>query len=123
MIKQIPNNLVRLLVRSRPYLLGFVSGIVLSITVLGVNAFKEPVNYNIIAPAPFTENLDPDWDFAFMSYAGGVVNSRSDRYYHRGMDWIMIKDFPLIIDDYQAHYKDVSDDLWGSSPSKKGENK
>tara|TARA_B100000749_G_scaffold34911_1_gene24201 strand:+ start:14356 stop:14679 length:324 start_codon:yes stop_codon:yes gene_type:complete len=61
---------------------------------------------------PIAEHYEPKWDLSFMNYEGGVVNSKTKRYYERGKDWIIIKDFPLIIDDYQAHYKDISDQLW-----------
>ena len=50
-----------------------------------------------------------------MNYEGGVLSNKTDRFYTRGKDWIIIKDFPLIIDDYQLHYKDISEDLWGQN--------
>jgi hypothetical protein len=61
---------------------------------------------------PIAEHYEPEWDLSFMNYEGGVLSNKTERFYQRGKDWIIIKDFPLIIDDYQSHYKDISDDLW-----------
>ena len=61
---------------------------------------------------PIAEHYEPKYDLSFMNYEGGVLSNKTERFYQRGKDWIIIKDFPLIIDDYQSHYKDISDDLW-----------
>jgi hypothetical protein len=65
---------------------------------------------------PIAEHYEPKYDLSFMNYEGGVLSNKTDRFYTRGKDWIIIKDFPLIIDDYQSHYKDISDELWWQSP-------
>lgn len=109
MIRNLLSKLGKLLIRSRPYILGFVSGILMSITVVGVNAFKEPVNHDLVLPAPFTENADVD---QLLSYSKGAISNRSDRYYHRGVDWIMIKDFPDHIKNYEGDFRKISDLLW-----------
>ena len=54
----------------------------------------------------------PKYDLSFMNYEGGVLSNKTERFYQRGKDWIIIKDFPGIIDDYQGHYKDITDSLW-----------
>ena len=100
------------IVRSRPYLLGFVSGILMCITILGVNAFKEPVNYNVVGPAPFTNSGPNSVPHQMLLYGEGGITNRSDRYYHRGLDWIMIKDFGLNIDNYEEDFKSISGILW-----------
>ena len=67
--------------------------------------------------SPLTKHYEPKYDLSFMNYEGGVLSNKTDRFYTRGKDWIIIKDFPLIIDDYQLHYKDISEELWGYSDS------
>ena len=61
---------------------------------------------------PIAKHYEPKYDLSFMNYEGGVLSNKTQRFYQRGKDWIIIKDFPLIIDDYQGHYKDISDQLW-----------
>ena len=82
-----------LIIRSRPYILGFVSGILMSITIVGINAFKEPVIYNV-APSPFTNRPPSPLVHQMLLYGEGGITNRTERYYHRGLDWIMVKDFP-----------------------------
>ncbi len=55
---------------------------------------------------------EPKWDVSFMSYVGGVVDDKTERYYQRGKDWIIIKDFPEIIDNYAGHYQNITDTMW-----------
>ena len=77
----------------------------------------------IMATTSFTgtdqiDGYQPKWDTSFWSYEGGVVDDKSERYYQRGNDWIMIKDFPEIIDNYAGHYQlntdlqNMSDITW-----------
>ena len=46
------------------------------------------------------------------SYKDGDITNRTERYYHRGSDWIMIKDFPEHTDKYEVIFKGVSEELW-----------
>ena len=108
---KIKRSIVNFIIRSRPYLLGFVSGISISIVVVGVNAFKEPVIYNVMPP-PFTDTGPNSDVHQMLLYGEGGITNRSDRYYHRGSDWIMIRDFGLNIDNYEENFKDISHLLW-----------
>ena len=95
--------------RFRPYLLGFISGMFISILLVGLNAMKEPrVEY--LAPPPFTESSATMT--GLQSYGEGIITNRSDRYFYRGLDWIIIKDFPDHIDSYEGIFEGVSEVLW-----------
>ena len=106
------SSIVPFILRCRPYLLGFISGMFVSVIIVGLNAMKDPrVEY--LAPPPFTDSAPNSAVHQMMLYGkeGGITN-RTARYYHRGTDWIMIKDFGLNIDNYEGDFKDISDLLW-----------
>ena len=50
------------------------------------------------------------------SNKGTVISNRTERYYHRGPDWIMMKDFPDHIDSYEATFEWISEELWTAIP-------
>ena len=106
------SSIVSFIVRCRPYLLGFVSGMFVSVIIVGLNAMKEP-RIEYLAPAPFADSAPNSAVHQMMLYGKeeGITN-RTARYYHRGIDWIMIKDFGLNIDNYEEDFKSISDILW-----------
>ena len=69
---------------------------------------------NIVGDSPKVERYQPKWDTSFMTYAGGVVDDKTERFYQRGKDWIIIKDFPENIDNHSLVYKKISDILWSN---------
>ena len=97
--------------RSKPYLLGVVSGISISVCLVGLNAMKEPKT-EYLAPQPFTESSVSQFNFDYMKTGQGPISNRTERYYHRGLDWIMIKDFPEHVNSYEGIFKGVSEVLW-----------
>ena len=73
----------------------------------------------IMATTSFTgtdqiDGYQPKWDTSFWSYEGGVVDDKTERFYQRGKDWIIIKDFPENIDNHSLVYKKISDILWSN---------
>lgn len=106
------SSIVPFILRCRPYFLGFISGMFISIIIVGLNAMKDPrVEY--LAPAPFTDSASNSVVHQMMLYGKeGGITTRTARYYYRGTDWIMIKDFGLNIDNYEGDFKDISDLLW-----------
>ena len=106
------SSIVYFILRCRPYLLGFVSGMFVSVIIVGLNAMKEP-RIEYLAPAPFADSGPNSVPHQMLLYGkeGGITN-RTARYYHRGIDWIMIKDFGLNIDNYEEDFKSISDILW-----------
>ena len=52
------------------------------------------------------------YDLSFMNYSDGVVDEKEERFYQRGKDWIIIKDFPYAIDNYAGHYQYITDTTW-----------
>ena len=107
---KIKRSIVNFIVHSRPYLLGFVSGMFVSIMIVGLNAMREP-RIEYLAPPPFAENSNIH---QMLLYGEGSIIDRSDRYYHRGLDWIIVKDFPGNIDSYEKDFKSISDILYGT---------
>ena len=96
----------------RPYLLGFILGLFAAAIVVKVASIGIPET-QYLAPTPFTENTEfLKYMPVIHSYKGGVITNRTERYYHRGLDWIMIKDFPEHTDKYEVSFKGVSEELW-----------
>ena len=89
-----------------------LAGITLGLFISGLVGTKVSIKTD---NSPLAKHYEPKYDLSFMNYEGGVLSNKTDRFYTRGKDWIIIKDFPLIIDDYQLHYKDISEDLWGQN--------
>ena len=58
------------------------------------------------------KSYEPKWDTSFMTYVGGVVDDKTERYYQRGKDWIIIKDFPENIDSHSSEFQKISNVLW-----------
>ena len=91
--------------------IGLIPSVIITVTSLTSGSSVIDDNPKFLLQ-PIAEHYEPKYDLSFMNYEGGVLSNKTQRFYQRGKDWIIIKDFPLIIDDYQGHYKDISDQLW-----------
>ena len=103
----------------KPLVAGIVIGLIPSVIIGGTSLTGSSVIddnpkflLQPIADAVTLGSYEPKYDLSFMNYEGGVLSNKTERFYQRGKDWIIIKDFPGIIDDYQGHYKDITDSLW-----------
>ncbi len=94
----------------KPFIAG-IAVVLIPVAICATTNFTADKNYEQV-PQPSVGPAGPKWDTSFMTYAGGVVSDRTERYYTRGKDWIIIKDFPENIDSHSSEFQKISNVLW-----------